>query len=190
MNIFFLHSNPKIAAQMHCDKHLVKMILESCQLLSTAHRILDGVEYQGLTKSGRKIRRWDLRDANLNTFIYTATHINHPSAIWCRSGLKQYEWLASLTKELCIEYTYRYGKTHKCEVIGLVDWFVNNTPKNIKDIPWTDATPAMDTNFIVYENGKINSVLSYRNYYIKAKSHLAIWKGKINSRNVPFWYLV
>ena len=42
MNIFYLHREPDIAAQMHVDKHCVKMILETCQLLSTAHRILDG----------------------------------------------------------------------------------------------------------------------------------------------------
>ena len=43
MNIFYLHNDPQIAAQMHCDKHVVKMILEYAQLLSTAHHELDGV---------------------------------------------------------------------------------------------------------------------------------------------------
>jgi len=42
MNVFYLDRNPITAAQMHCDKHVVKMILEYAQLLSTAHRLLDG----------------------------------------------------------------------------------------------------------------------------------------------------
>ena len=45
MNIFYLDRDPKIAAQMMCDKHVVKMILESAQILSTAHRVLDGDDY-------------------------------------------------------------------------------------------------------------------------------------------------
>ena len=42
MNIFYLHENPEICAEYHCDKHVVKMILETAQMLSTAHRIIDG----------------------------------------------------------------------------------------------------------------------------------------------------
>ena len=45
MNIFYLHSDPALAAEMHCDKHVVKMILEYAQMLSTAHRVLDGDSY-------------------------------------------------------------------------------------------------------------------------------------------------
>ena len=58
MNIFCLHEDPKIAAQMSCDKHVVKMILESAQLLSTCHRVQDGTEYYDKTKNVRKIKRW------------------------------------------------------------------------------------------------------------------------------------
>ena len=56
MNIFCLHEDPKIAAQMSCDKHVVKMILESAQLLSTCHRVQDGTEYYDKTKNDRKIK--------------------------------------------------------------------------------------------------------------------------------------
>lgn len=62
MNIFYVHSDPVICAQQHVDKHVVKMILEYAQLMSTAHRILDGVETVGLSKSGRKAKRWVLPD--------------------------------------------------------------------------------------------------------------------------------
>ena len=60
MNIFFLDRNPEICAQMHCNKHVVKMIIEYAQLMSTAHRVLDGIEYYGRTKNNRKIKRWKL----------------------------------------------------------------------------------------------------------------------------------
>ena len=62
MNIFYLHKHPEIAAQMHVDKHCVKMILETCQLLSTAHRILDGEQVMGKTKLGRNVKRWVFHD--------------------------------------------------------------------------------------------------------------------------------
>ena len=85
MNIFYLDHNPEIAAQYHCDKHVVKMCLEYAQLLSTSHRVLDGKMVVEKTANGghRTIKRWyfgDERDAK----IYLASHINHPSAIWTR----------------------------------------------------------------------------------------------------------
>lgn len=83
MNIFYLDSDPVVCAQMHCDKHVVKMILESCQLLSTAHRVLDGHSTIEKSASGRNVKRWYLNDLRQG-ILYGATHINHPSAIWCR----------------------------------------------------------------------------------------------------------
>ena len=62
MNIFVLHDNPIIAAKYQCDKHVVKMILESGQMLSTAHRVLDGEEYVELSKNNRRLKRWRGRD--------------------------------------------------------------------------------------------------------------------------------
>ena len=60
MNRFILDKGPITAAKYHCDKHVVKMILEECQMLSSAHRFLDGVEIEGKSKSGRKAKRWKL----------------------------------------------------------------------------------------------------------------------------------
>ena len=75
MNIFYLHKDPEISAKMHCDKHVVKMIIEYAQLMSTAHRILDGDEYEGKTKIGRRIRRWKHPNENVENTIYKASHI-------------------------------------------------------------------------------------------------------------------
>lgn len=184
MNIFALDSNPKLAAQYHCNKHVVKMILESCQLLSTAHRLLDGEFYIGKTKTGRNIKRWKFDDPTLDNYIYTATHINHPSAVWCRERLSQYMWLAHLTKELSIEYTYRYGKVHKCETDGLIDWFIKNVPLNIDDSAKFELpTPAMPE----YCKVEGDVVASYRRYYINEKQRMHEWNGKVKNRDIPYW---
>ena len=167
---------------MHNDKHCIKMILEYSQLLSTAHRVLDGTE-SVVVANGRKKKTWRLDD-DRDSNIYSATHINHPSAIWVRNSLSNYMWLSHLLIELCKEYTYRYGKTHKCESSGLAKMLIDRVPNNIPQGKFTEPTPAMPDEYKVSDD----SITSYRNYYINAKQHLAEWKGKINSRNVPLWY--
>ena len=183
MNIFYLHNDPVKCAEMHNDKHTIKMILEYCQLLSTAHRILDGTETQAKSKTGRNVKRWVLNNEMENIY-YSATHISHPSAVWARQSAANYDWLVHLLMALCKEYTYRYGKVHKCEQIDLVQ-ALRIHPKNIpSDRVFTEPTPAMP------EDVKVSgdSIASYRNYYINNKTHLASWKGKVNSRPVPKWY--
>jgi hypothetical protein len=183
LNIFYLDKNPQKCAQMHVDKHCVKMILEYAQLLSTAHRVLDGVLTTGLSQSGRKRQLYILQD-DLDKILYSATHINHPSAVWCRQSAANYMWLAELLEECCKEYTYRYGKIHKVESSGLMQILKNIFPINIANKPFTEPTPAMP------EECKVpgDSIKSYRNYYMMNKSHLWSWKGKINKREVPFWF--
>lgn len=178
MNIFYLSNNICECAMQHVDKHCVKMILEYGQLLSTAHRILDGQQVIGLTKTGRKVKRWALSDAR-ETLLYSATHINHPSAVWARQSDSNYQWLATLLDELCSEYTYRYGKVHKIERDGLSKFLLLNRPFNIPVGEFTEPTPAMPDEFKVMGN----SLQSYRNYYAGAKSRMFSWK----KRNTPEW---
>jgi len=175
MNIFYLDKNPTIAAQYHVDKHCVKMILESCQLLSTAHRILDGDQTMGKTATGRNVKRWVLSD-DRNEVLYSATHVNHPSAVWCRQTHKNYRWLHNLLCELSAEYTYRYEKIHRCQEIGLID-ALSLLPKNIPIGEFTDPTPAMPDQYKVFGDG----VQSYRNYYNGEKQRMFSWK----KRSVP-----
>lgn len=168
---------------MHVDKHSIKMILEYAQLLSTAHRIIDGNQSVGLSKTGRKQTRYVLPD-NRESILYSATHANHPSAVWVRKSAMNYHWLHKLLVALCKEYTYRYGKVHKCERDGLVN-VLQITPTNINYTSnFTEPTPAMPPELIVPGD----SITSYRNYYINNKTHLASWKGKVNSRKQPEWY--
>ena len=182
MNIFYLDNDVTKCAEMHNDKHVVKMILEYAQLLSTAHRVLDGVLTTGLSQSGRKQQRYILSDER-EQMLYSATHINHPSAVWVRQSSANYMWLAELLEECCIEYSYRYGKTHKVESMGLMQMLKNNFPKNISDKPFTEPTPAMP------DECKLagDSINSYRRYYVMNKEHLWSWSGKINSRERPQW---
>ena len=72
MNKLNLHEDPEVSAKMHCEKHVVKMIIEYAQLMSTAHRMLDGVEYEDKTKNGRRIRRWKHPNANVENTLYKA----------------------------------------------------------------------------------------------------------------------
>lgn len=97
MNLFLLHSNAEIAAQMHCDKHCIKMIIEVMQLLYTAW---------WLAEEGPP--EWKLKP-------YKPTHVRHPTCIWIRSAESNYNWAARHAQALCKEYTRRYGKTHACE---------------------------------------------------------------------------
>ena len=178
MNIFYLDNDVVTCAEMHNDKHCVKMILEYAQLLSTAHRVLDGVELNGLSVSGRKKKFWTLGDRRDYT-LYKATHINHPSAVWVRQNQQNYIWLSQLLHALCKEYTYRYGKIHKVERDGLLEELYN-WPMNIPMGEFTEPTPAMPDDVKVAGD----SIKSYHNYYIKNKAHLANWKN----RKVPDWY--
>jgi hypothetical protein len=179
MNIFYLDPNPQICAEMHNNKHCVKMILEYAQLLSTAHRVLDGHVVIGTSASGRKRTTYTL-DSSLDGILYSATHINHPSAIWVRQSHQNYMWLAELLEELCNEYTYRYEKVHKVERVGLMQYLKNNFPVNIPIGPFTGPTPAMPDDVKVPGN----SLASYHNYYKQNKTHLANWKN----RPVPQWF--
>lgn len=181
MNIFYLDNDPTKCAEYHLDKHVVKMILEYCQLLSTAHRVIDGEETIEKSKTGRNIKRWILKDER-NYVLYSATHVNHPSAVWCRQSDANYQFLYNLLVELCKEYTFRYGKTHKCQEIGLVD-ALKQIPFNIPIKSFTEPTPAMPDHCKVSGD----SIKSYRNYYHQEKSRMWSWKGKINSRERPKW---
>lgn len=92
MNIFVLDHDPKIAAQYHHDKHVVKMILETTQLLSTAY-----------SKHGE-------------IGPYKPTHAGHPCAIWAAQTQTNYRWLWKLGWALCEEYSYRFDdKEHACQ---------------------------------------------------------------------------
>tara|TARA_E500000305_G_C3877402_1_gene168072 strand:+ start:83 stop:574 length:492 start_codon:yes stop_codon:yes gene_type:complete len=158
MNIFYLDKDPREISEMQCDKHCVKMILESAQMLSTAHRILDGDEYADKHK------------------LYKATHKNHPSTVWTRASSGNYNWHFDLFKSMLGEYTFRYGKLHKC-----MDLFrsLENWPTNIPRKEFTPPPQCMPEEYKCED-----TVQAYRNYYMGEKSGFAKWKA----REVPTWF--
>jgi hypothetical protein len=148
MNIFFLHYDPKTCAQLHANKHIVKMCIETAQLLCSAHH---------MTNSDYKAH-------------YKLSHKNHPCAVWTRSSLSNYKWLCDLGIELCKEYTFRYEKIHKCQpIIEELSW---NFP-DIEDIGFTSPKQCMPD---MYKDE--DPVEAYRQYYIFDKSHIHQWKKR------------
>lgn len=175
MNRFILDENPKAAAEYHCDKHVVKMILEEAQMLSTAHRILDGVETVGQSKSGRKAKRWKLDD-DRDDILYQATHVNHPCTQWSMQSFENYVWSVKLLRCLLDEYQFRYGKKHKCEELYPILRF---TPQKIASRGLTQFPQAMPD-----DCKRENPVDGYRQYYIDHKARFAKW----TDRSVPEWF--
>lgn len=176
MNIFYLDHDPKICAAFHCDKHVVKMILEYAQILSTAHRLLDGVQVKITLKTKTKIN-YVMRNPEHEQLLYKVTHQNHPSTVWVRQSSQHYAWLYEMFVSLLEEYTHRYGKVHA--TAKLVD-ILKNPPKNLKDNGWVDVTPAMPD-----EYKSSTALQSYRSYYTQAKKELLSYKN----REVPEWVL-
>ncbi len=177
MNIFYVDSDPEVAARNMVDRHVVKMILETAQLLSTAHRVIDGEEYVGQSQSGRKAKRWRL-SGNVDAIMYAATHINHPSAVWVRENSANYDWLYDHLLALGREYTYRYGRTHL--TIDKLKDILKDSPQNIKQSNAMTKMPScMDKQYIV----SLDPITNYRNYYNYGKTDLLRW----SNRTPPKW---
>jgi hypothetical protein len=181
MNIFYLHNDPQTCAEMHNDKHVVKMILEYAQLLSTAHRVIDGTESIGLSKSGRKQKRYVLSD-DRDSVLYSATHLNHPSAKWTRHCEQNYRWLFNMWTRLLEEYTYRYGKHHSAERLLT---YLARPPKNIDmHEPYTAPWRAMPDEYKADRSVPHYTIESYRAYYLGAKVKMSRW----TNREMPTWF--
>ena len=176
MNIFYLHEDPIQNAKWHIDKHIVKMPIEYAQLMSTAHRLLDGEMYLGKTAIGRNIKRWRLHDER-EDILYKASHINHPSAIWVRESIENYFQMYKLYMAVLSEFTNRYGKIHGSSKPSIA---LIRPPSNIPMVKGTQLPQCMPEICKV----KNNPILAYRNYYIVEKNSFASWKN----REIPEWF--
>jgi hypothetical protein len=150
MNIFYLSHDPRLCAQYHADVHASKMILETAQLLSTAHRETDSI-YSDL--------------------VYKSTHRNHPSAIWARASQDNYSWLFELFRELTNEFFYRREKVHLSwtKMKGVLCY-----NPDLPTIGFTEPPQCMDTIYKV----EGDSVQAYRNYYLGDKVDIATWNWR------------
>lgn len=159
MNIFYLHHVPQIAAGMHCDKHVGKMLIESCQMLATAHHV----------------------HGNGHAVSYKPTHINHPSNIWVRQSRVHYRYLVDLASALGREFVKRYGKHHKSKDILVAELL--DPPPALLGGPyiWTPPPLAMPDEY------KCNDpILSYQRFYASKRDRMPMvyYHGNVNP---PYW---
>ena len=159
MNIFYFDKCPVKSAEAQPDKMLVKMPLETAQMLCTAHRVLDGGEYAD------------------SVGLYKEAYKNHPCTVWARQSRGNYEWLYTHFLALGMEYTYRYGKEHAS--ITKLAKALMEFPKNIHQGNMTPLAQAMPDK---YKDD--NPVKAYRNYVIHEK-HYAQWN---KNREQPTWW--
>ena len=162
MNVFILDENPALAARYHMDVHVVKMVLESAQLLSTCFLHFDIV--------GDKSK------------VYKPTHTNHPCSVWLRESFSNVVWLYQLLKELLYEYTYRFGRIHACS--RLVPYFSRCLTKLSKQQLDTGLSPFAQAMPDEYRNEC--PVVAYRTYYLEKKVYMkrAGWN---KNRPAPEW---
>ena len=161
MNIFYLHPLAPVAAGMHCDKHVGKMLIESCQLLATAHHHFG---------NGDKV-------------TYKSTHKNHPSAIWVRQSPAHYQYVVTLAMYLGREFFKRYGHYHKSAQV-LTDELRDPPPAlNAMPFIWSDPPLAMPDEF-----KSDNAIESYRKYYA-SKVKTMDMKYYQGTRMAPYWLL-
>ena len=199
MNRFRIEETPSACAKSHCDKHVVKMIVEEAQMLSTAHRILDGklklvqsTDSRGdpvFLKSGkpRMKKKWDLHegrgDKEGDKVMYNAVHMAHPCTIWSSQSLGNYRWAYSLFEHLCEEYTHRYGKEHATQTRLLEP--LARAPENISKVFKVGKMPiAMGAAPECIDEEDV--IGSYRKFYITKQRRFSMsWKH----RQVPEWFL-
>jgi hypothetical protein len=182
MNVFVLDKNPKKAAEYHCNKHVVKMILETCQMMTTACWV-DLLHKRGKKTSDFKkqkdMQAWlfenvteDLRPT------WRMTHINHPCSVWTRESMDNYWWLGELGINLLLEYSARYKKIHSTTEI--FDWLFLHPP----GLASKGLTPHPICMPELYKK-EDNVVESYRRFYIGDKSRFAKWEPRAQT---PEWY--
>lgn len=161
------------------DVHVRSQINESALMLSTAHRVLDGIqvvlEIEDKNNKVRKKRIWVIDDFR-NEVFFKASHMNHPSALWVRESVENYLWLAEHLLALGDEFLNRFGKKHNTIVRLGCD--IQSPPLNLRDWDFTTPPSVMQEEYIISSDPVVN----YRNLYMTGKKHLAEW-----SNERPFW---
>jgi hypothetical protein len=161
MNIFYLHQLPQIAASYHCDKHVGKMLIETCQMLATAHH----------------------QHGNGDKVTYKQTHVNHPSNVWVRESRLHYDWAAALARELGREFFKRYGKHHKSYDVLMAELW--KAPPAMFKLPLKWRTPPLA---MPVEHHCDDAIKAYRQYYAsKTRSMEMVWNR--HASTPPDWFV-
>lgn len=182
MNIFILDNDPVASAQLQCDKHVVKMVLESAQMLSTAHRMLDGVIEKRPSKSGKRmVNYYKHPDPDLEARLYNAVHFHHPCTVWTMESSANYRWHFTHFIALCNEYKYRYGKEHMTDT--KMRRLLAQYPKNIPNKKQTPFKLAMQHEPQCMMECPVES---YRAYYQTKQDR---FKMAWTKREIPDWFV-
>ena len=181
MNRFIIEASPEACAMSLCNSHVVKMVLEEGQMLSTVHRVVDGKEITGKTKSGRNQKQWVLHDRREST-LYKACHVNHPCTIWARETTANYNWAVDFFEAVSKEYTWRYEKNHATHF--KLSRLLKNPPNNIdRSLELTPFPLAMGA--APYCIDEENPIQSYRDYYWSKRENFdMVW----TKREQPSWF--
>ncbi|PRP75133.1 hypothetical protein PROFUN_03969 [Planoprotostelium fungivorum] len=168
MNLFLLDLNRQLCAAGHCDKHIIKMILELAQLLY-------GV--WALTEEDAKWREQAPKQG------YRVTHKHHPVSVWLRASRQNYVFAASFSQAMLEEYTKRYHRVHGCT--DHLVWLENNIPPKLEDKPMSQMPQAMPEQYRVNDGcGSMeDTVEAYRRYYVGEK----MWMAKYTNSEWPQW---
>lgn len=182
MNIFVLDKSPILSAEYHMDRHVVKMPLETAQMLFLPYyeklRRLRQTETFSDEDLDLVFRDLPRRSSSGAPAPYRETHRNHPCSRWVLLSYHNWLWALILGKSLCKEYTYRYGRQHAVE--SILNWMYKNPPEDVYEE--TNLTPF---SLAVADDCKVDdAVATYRSYYLKHKSHLAVW----SHRGAPDWW--
>lgn len=181
MNIFILDEHKELNAQYHCDKHVVKMILEHAQIISSNNWIDSVLGYVPRMLSANERKKvtdyyTQYKDTNLG---YKPTHINHPCTIWARESFSNYLYLYNLTHALHKEWKYRYNHPESKVHLSIEKIANIGIPLNMEDEGLTPFAQAMPDKY-----KSDNAVEAYRNYYIGDKADIVSWKN----RDKPYWF--
>ena len=158
MNIFILHHIPIMAAKAHSDKHVVKMVLETAQILATVHHI----------------------HGNGAAVTYKPTHEKHSCVVWAAASRTNYLWLVSLGQALAREYKIRYDKFHACH--GFFTGELVSPPPALLFAAPTPFAQAMPD-----ECKNPDAVIAYRQYYQKKTDENTWMKWDRCTVGCPDW---
>lgn len=182
MNIFMVDKCPIVSAQQLCDKHVVKMILESAQMLSTAHRVLDGYP---VYKPGnlKRIAYYAHPNSDFDDVLYKAGFINHPCTKWVMESYANYKWLYDHMIALNDEYKKRFNHDKDHKSVDKLRYVLKLPPNNINllDYGHTELNPCMPDECKIAND----TIASYRRYYNMFKKAFAKWS---EPATVPYWF--
>jgi hypothetical protein len=193
MNLFILHLDPKLGAQYHADKHVVKMLLEACQLLYGVHWVVaypELLNYRYSVKLSEEQKKLSVPESLLDAPRslsrpdepgFRPVHLHHPCAQWVRESVGNYYWACQLAIALADEYIYRYGskdsKVHSCQAHA--KWLFENIP-DLASFEQTEFVQAM------YDEFKCeDAVEAYRAYYRGSKGERGLLH--YTRREMPEW---